>query len=162
MCLECPNKKEFDKCWKDKKHLEEQHYGFCLMYPTYDRRQSHLECPNIKPRDLIPMHRQTSTHGEEAVSIMREYREKQIPHLWEERLKRAPLLPTAIRPLSNTPPVKHPNYFAQAALTQPSVPEKSKSKRPSIDMEYIDFRHDLVEISLNSLRRCFKSSQTPT
>ena len=135
MCLLCPNKNEFDKCWKVKKHLVEQHVfcaRFCFMCHTCDktlvRRQSHLKCPNIKPRDLIPIHRQTSTHGEEAVHMLREYKDKQMPHKWEEHLKRVPLLSTRISQLSNTPPVKHTKDLAPATLKQSSLPEKSSDR----------------------------------
>ena len=165
MCLLCPNKKEFDKCWKVRKHLEEQHSGFCYMCPTCDktlvRRQSHLECPNVKPRDLIPMHRQTGTHGEEAARMLREYKEKQMPNQWEERLKRTPLLPTPVSPLPKTPPVKHPKDLAPASLKRPSITIKSKPKRLRLDTDDVDFRHDPVEISLEQPEEVFEVDPDP-
>ena len=165
MCLLCPNKKEFDKCWKVKKHLEEQHSGFCFMCPTCDktlvRRQSHLECPNVKPRELIPMHRQTGTHGEEAARMLREYKEKQMPNQWEERLKRAPLLSTPVSPLPKTPPVKHPKDLAPSSLKRPSITIKSKPKRPRLDTDDVDFRHDPVEISLEQPEEVFEVDPDP-
>ena len=165
MCLLCPNKKEFDKCWKVRKHLEEQHSGFCYMCPTCDktliRRQSHVECPNVKPRDLIPMHRQTGTHGEEAARMLREYKEKQMPNQWEERLKRTPLLPTPMSPLPKTPPVKHPKDLAPASLKRPSITIKSKPKRLRLDTDDVDFRHDPVEISLEQPEEVFEVDPDP-
>ena len=165
MCLLCPNKKEFDKCWKVRKHLEEQHSGFCYMCPTCDktlvRRQSHLECPNVKPRDLIPMHRQTGTHGEEAARMLREYKEKQMPNQWEERLKRTPLLPTPVSPLPKTPPVKHPKDLAPASLKRPSITIKSKPKRLRLETDDVDFRHDPVEISLEQPEEVFEVDPDP-
>ena len=123
------------------------------------RRQSHLKCPNIKPKDLIPMHRQTGTHGEEAAHMLREYNNKQMPHKWEERLKMVPLLSTWISQLSNTPPVKNTKDLAPATLKQPSLPEKSK--QPRIDTGVIDFRHDPVEISLEQPEEVFKVALDP-
>ena len=165
MCLLCPNKKEFDKCWKVRKHLEDQHSGFCYMCPTCDktlvRRQSHLECPNVKPRDLIPMHRQTGTHGEEAARMLREYKEKQMPNQWEERLKRTPLLPTPVSPLPKTPPVKHPKDLAPASLNRPSITIKSKPKRLRLETDDVDFRHDPVEISLEQPEEVFEVDPDP-
>ena len=166
MCLLCPNKNEFDKRWKVRKHLEEQHIfcvGFCFMCHTCDktlvRRQSHLKSPNIKPRDLIPMHRQTRTHGEEAAHIVREYTDKQMPHKWEEYFKMVPLLFTWLSQLSNTPPVKHTKDLAPATLKQPSLPEKSTRTR--IDKEVLNFRQDLVEISLKQPEEMFQVAPDP-
>ena len=121
---------------------------------TLVRRQSHLTCPNIKPRDLIPMHRQTGTHREEAGHMLREYNNKQMPCKWEEHLKRVLLLSTRISRLSNTPPVMHTKDLAPATLKQSSLPEKSK--RPRIDTEVIDFRHNRVKISLKQPEEVFQ------
>ena len=107
------------------------------------------------------MHRQTGTHGEEAARMLREYKEKQMPNQWEERLKRTPLLPTPVSPLPKTPPVKHPKDLAPASLKRPSITIKSKPKRLRLDTDDVDFRHDPVEISLEQPEEVFEVDPDP-
>ena len=93
--------------------------------------------------------------------MLREYKEKQMPNQWEERLKRAPLLPTPGSPLPKTPPVKHPKDLAPASLKRPSITIKSKPKRPRLDTDVVDFRHDPVEISLEQPEEVFEVDPDP-
>ena len=84
-----------------------------------------------------------------------------MPNQWEERLKRAPLLPTPVSPLPKTPPVKHPKDLAPASLKRPSITIKSKPKRPRLDTDDVDFRHDPVEISLEQPEEVFEVDPDP-
>ena len=84
-----------------------------------------------------------------------------MPNQWEERLKRTPLLPTPVSPLPKTPPVKHPKDLAPASLKRPSITIKSKPKRPRLDTDDIDFRHDPVEISLEQPEEVFEVDPDP-
>ena len=64
-------------------------------------------------------------------------------------------------PLPKTPPVKHPKDLAPASLKRPSITIKSKPKRPRLDTDDVDFRHDPVEISLEQPEEVFEVDPDP-
>ena len=131
------------------------------------RRQAHIDCP-ARPKELILFHRETGARGAEAQALLQQYKEEKMPQLWEERLKKQPLLPNPISPLPKTPirlktPLEkvHRHYPEKRIMYSPSEATPNKRSKLNAPAEDLDLQHDPVEISLEQPDEVFVVSPDP-
>lgn len=126
---------KFDHGHQVKKHLQEQHSGFCYKCPhcgkMLARRMARGACPT-RPYEMILFERSTGAKLEEAAKHVRTYQEERHPHDWQEHMKQ-PLFSTPISPLPKTERLVSPLqtcYRGKNGATEigyiSSVPKKHK------------------------------------